>query len=223
MNRKPHHLLSCPAKAGHPVFAGSGVKLRASAITGSSACADDDKKEANDDKSTKKKKPMRRRPNTNRSFPGRMTLDEWLVLPYRHQLDLARRAQCELLNCHRLCASKQCKRHRTCCGDDAMACERRLWQLPKTRPKTLRRESARLEKLAMLYGLEDGAPWFGAPQLGDARKAPSDLSVSAQASSGRTSRRSSRRSASRPVRAEKKNSDAGLWEIIQTGQRGDEG
>jgi hypothetical protein len=161
---------------------------------------------------------MKSRRQTNRSFPGRMTLDEWLVLPYQRQLDLARRAQCELLNCHRLCARKQCKRHRTCCGDDAMACERRLWQLPKTRPKTLRRESARLEKLAMLCGLEDGAPWLSA-----ARKAPSDPSVSAQALSGRASRRSGRRSASRPVRAEKKNSDAGLWEIIQTGRGGDEG
>ena len=61
----------------------------------------------------------------------------------------------------------------------------------------------------MLCGLEDAAPW----------KAPSDLSVSAQARSGRASRRS----ASRPVRAGKENSDAGLWEIIQTGQGGDEG
>jgi hypothetical protein len=147
-----------------------------------------------------------------------MTLDEWLVLPYRRQLDLARRAQCELLDCHRLCANKQCKRHRTCCGDDAMACERRLWLLPKTRPKTLRRESARLEKLAMLCGLEDGAPWFEGT-----RKAPSGLSVSAQARSGRASRRSGRSSASRPVRAEKKNSDAGLWEIIQTGRGGEGG
>ena len=162
---------------------------------------------------------MKARRGTNRSFPGRMTLDEWLVLPYRRQLDLARRAQCELLNCHRLCANKQCKRHRTCCGDDAMACERRLWQLPKTRPKRLRRESARLEKLAMLHGPEGGAPCLEAPWLGAARKAPSDLSVSVQASSGRTSRRS----ASRPVRAEKKNSDAGLWEIIQTGRGGEEG
>jgi hypothetical protein len=155
---------------------------------------------------------------TNRSFPGRMTLDEWLVLPYRRQLDLARRAQCELLNCHRLCSSKQCKRHRTCCGDDAMACERRLWLLPKTRPKRLRRESARLEKLAMLHVPESGPPW-----LGDARKAPFDLSVSTQAPSGRASRRLGRRQAPRPVRAGKEKSDAGLWEIIQTGQGGDEG
>jgi hypothetical protein len=171
---------------------------------------------------------MKARRGTNRSFPGRMTLDEWLVLPYRRQLDRARRAQCELLNCHRLCANKQCKRHRTCCGDDAMACERRLWQLPKTRPKTLRRESARLEKLAMLHGLEDGAPcleapWLDAPQLPATRKAPSDRSVSAQAPSGRAPRRLGPRSASRPVRAGKKNSDAGLWEIIQTGEGGEEG
>jgi hypothetical protein len=159
----------------------------------------------------RKEGAMKARRGTNRSFPGRMTLDEWLVLAYPRQLDLARRAQCELLNCHRLCANKQCKRHRTCCGDDAMACERRLWLLPKTRPKTLRRESARLEKLAMLCGLEDAAPW----------KAPSDLSVSAQARSGRTSRRSGPRSGSRPVRARKENSDAGLWEIIQTGQGGE--
>jgi hypothetical protein len=161
---------------------------------------------------------MKARRGTNRSFPGRMTLDEWLVLPYRRQLDLARRAQCELLNCHRLCANKQCKRHRTCCGDDAMACERRLWLLPKTRPKRLRRESARLEKLAMLHGPEGGPPWLGATG-----KAPSDRSVSAQARSGRASRRSGRRSASRPARAGKENSDAGLWEIIQTGRGGEEG
>src|SRR5271170_6007722 len=35
--------LSCSAKAGHPVLTGLRAKLRASAITGSSACADDDK------------------------------------------------------------------------------------------------------------------------------------------------------------------------------------
>jgi hypothetical protein len=168
---------------------------------------------------TKRKETvMKPRRGTNRSFPGRMTLEEWLVLPYRRQFDLARRAQCELLNCHRLCPSKQCKRHRTCCGDDAMACERRLWLLPKTRPKRLRRESARLEKLAMLHGPEGGTPW-----LGDARKAPSDLSVSTQTPSGRASRRSGRRQASRPARAGQEKSDAGLWEIIQTGRGGEEG
>ena len=81
---------------------------------------------------------MKARRATNRSFPGRMTLDEWLVLPYRRQLDLARRAQCELLNCHRLCANKQCKRHRTCCGDDAMACERLCPVATKERRASLR-------------------------------------------------------------------------------------
>jgi hypothetical protein len=161
---------------------------------------------------------MKARPGTNRSFPGRMTLDEWLVLPYRRQLDLARRAQCELLNCHRLCASKQCKRHRTCCGDDAMACEQRLWLLPKTRPKRLRRETARLEKLAMLHAAESAPPW-----LGDARKAPAERSASAQAPSGRTSRGSGQRQASRPARAGQEKSDAGLWEIIQTGRGGEAG
>jgi hypothetical protein len=159
---------------------------------------------------------MKSRRQTNRSFPGRLTLNEWLELPYLVRLDLAWRAQCELLNCHRLCAHKQCQRHRTCCGDDAMACERRLWQIPKTRPKTLRRESGRLTDLAKLRGPDRVPPWEQA--------ASHEIRYGVRSSGALPGRRgsdsSAGRAASRPVRAKKQNSDAGLWEIIQTGKEG---
>jgi len=165
---------------------------------------------------------MKARRGTNRSFPGRMTLDEWLVLPYLRRLDLKRRAECERFDCHRLCARIQCKRHRTCCGADAQDCVRRLWHLTKPKPKTLWRELSRLSRLVELpkpeTQLDAQPPWSSPPQ-----QATPPAKRSRATQSGRAFRNSGRRSASRPVRAGKENSDAGLWEIIQTGQGGDEG
>jgi hypothetical protein len=92
----------------------------------------------------------RRRPVGTRSFPGRLTLEEWLARPLRVRTDLIRRAQCDLLGSFRFCARKPCRRQRTCCGDDPRACGDRLWRLKKVRPKTLRREWSRLERLKSL-------------------------------------------------------------------------
>jgi hypothetical protein len=149
---------------------------------------------------------MKSKRTTNRSFPGRLTLEEWLGLPFLGRLDLMRRAQCELLDCHRLCERKQCRRHRTCCGDDSMACERRLWQLPKTRPKTLRRESARLDDLARLRGPDGVAPWENKASLKPHPGLARSVRVPGKANLG-----SSR--ASGPA--------LDHWEIIQTGQTGE--
>lgn len=100
---------------------------------------------------------MKNKRSTQRSFPGRLTLEEWLALPGLGRRDMILRAQCELLRCHRRCASKDCRRHRACCRDDARACKERLWRRAPTRPKTLRREFRRLENLHGLPGPERGS------------------------------------------------------------------
>jgi hypothetical protein len=94
---------------------------------------------------------MKRRVQTQRSFPGRLTLEEWLASPSRKRVDLVRRAQCDLLGSFRFCADKQCRRQRTCRGDDPGACCHTLWCLKKVKkPKTLRAEWSRLERLKSL-------------------------------------------------------------------------
>ena len=85
-----------------------------------------------------------------RSFPGRLTLEEWLAVPFRERMPLVWRAQCDLLGSFRFCTNKRCRRERTCCGDDPQACLHRLWLLRKVKPKTLRRERARLDSLMNL-------------------------------------------------------------------------
>jgi hypothetical protein len=85
-----------------------------------------------------------------RSFPGRLTLEEWLVLPFGARMDLVWRAQCDLVGSFRFCAEKRCRRQRTCCGDDPGACQQRLWRREKVRPKALRWEWSRLARLADL-------------------------------------------------------------------------
>src|ERR1700728_3966744 len=111
---------------------------------------------------------MKPRRGTNRSFPGRMTLDEWLELPYLRRLDLKHRAECERFGCHRLCARKQCKRHRTCCAADAQDCARRFWHLTKPKPKTLWRELTRISEIIRMTSTEtrpdSQPPWSGSPQ-----------------------------------------------------------
>jgi hypothetical protein len=91
---------------------------------------------------------MKGRPT--RSFPGRLTLEEWLARPSRVRSDLVQRAQCDLLGSFRFCANKPCRRQRTCCGDDPGACGWRLWCRKKVKPKTLRNEWSRLEHLKWL-------------------------------------------------------------------------
>jgi hypothetical protein len=96
------------------------------------------------------RKTMKRRTTGQRSFPGRLTLEEWLARPLRARTDLVWRAQCDLLGSFRFCANKRCRRERTCCGDDPGACRQRLWCLGKVKPKTLRQEWSRLERLKSL-------------------------------------------------------------------------
>jgi len=93
-------------------------------------------------------KTMKGRPT--RSFPGRLTLEQWLARPSRARSQLVRRAQCDLLGSFRFCADKRCLRQRTCRGDDPGACGWRLWGLKKVKPKTLRNEWSRLERLIWL-------------------------------------------------------------------------
>jgi hypothetical protein len=94
-------------------------------------------------------KTMKGRPT--RSFPGRLTLEEWLARPWRVRNDLIRRAQCDLLGSYRFCTKKPCRRERTCCGDDPGACCHSLWCLKTVKkPKTLRNEWSRLERLKSL-------------------------------------------------------------------------
>ena len=93
---------------------------------------------------------MKGRPQTKRSFPGKLTLEAWLARPLRVRIDLIRRAQCDLLGSFRCCADKRCRRHRTCCGDDPQMCRDRLWRLTRVKPKTLRNEWSRLERLKSL-------------------------------------------------------------------------
>ncbi len=91
-----------------------------------------------------------KRSSGKRSFPGRLTLEQWLALPYLDRVPLIGRAQCDLLGSFRCCADKRCRRSRTCSGDDPQACLQRLWRLETVRPKTLRREWARLDGLKAL-------------------------------------------------------------------------
>jgi hypothetical protein len=95
-------------------------------------------------------KTMKARPQTKRSFPGRLTLEEWLERPLPARLDLIWRAQCDLLGSFRCCANKRCHRERTCCGNDPEACRQRLWCLKTMKHKTLRQEWSRLERLTSL-------------------------------------------------------------------------
>ena len=92
----------------------------------------------------------RQRPQGVRSFPGGLTLEEWLTRPFLARLHLIWRAQCDLLGSFRFCADTRCRRHRTCAGDDPEACRQRLWRLKKVMPKTLWHEWSRLEHLKSL-------------------------------------------------------------------------
>jgi hypothetical protein len=93
---------------------------------------------------------MRQRSTGQRSFPGRLTLDEWLARPLLARIDLIWRAQCELMGSFRFCADKRCRRARTCAGDDPEACRQRLWCREKVHPKTLWQEWSRLDRLKSL-------------------------------------------------------------------------
>jgi hypothetical protein len=87
-----------------------------------------------------------------RSFPGRLTLEQWLETPGDTRWKLIRRAQADLLGSFRHCADKRCRRGRACCSDDPLECVRRLrhWRGRKPEPKTIWRAWARLCELKVL-------------------------------------------------------------------------
>jgi hypothetical protein len=85
-----------------------------------------------------------------KSYPGRLTFEQWQAAPFLKRIELVRRAQCDLLGSFRFCVDKKCRRARTCSGDDPDACRDRLWRLVKVKPKPLRREWARIERLEAL-------------------------------------------------------------------------
>ncbi|HEX4407549.1 MAG TPA: hypothetical protein VH206_02135 [Xanthobacteraceae bacterium] len=86
-----------------------------------------------------------------RSFPGRLTLEEWLVTPLRKRINLIARAQCDLLGSFRFCTKKRCRRLRTCCGNDPNHCSSELRHRHHKRhggmAKVLRHEWQRLNEM----------------------------------------------------------------------------
>src|SRR5581483_11896281 len=48
-----------------------------------------------------------------KSFPGRLTLEQWLALPFIERVHLVHQAQCDLWGSFRYCRRKNCRRHRT--------------------------------------------------------------------------------------------------------------
>jgi hypothetical protein len=92
----------------------------------------------------------RRGPTGKRSFPGRLTLEQWLACPLHARINLIWRAQSDLMGSFRFCADKRCRRARTCAGADPQACRQELWFRKKVKTKTLRDEWSRLERLKAL-------------------------------------------------------------------------
>lgn len=65
-------------------------------------------------------------------YPGRLTREEWRALPRDQRLDIAKRAECDILKLWRDCPTKSCRRARRCTGADPLACELKHWpKIPK--------------------------------------------------------------------------------------------
>ena len=45
-----------------------------------------------------------------KSYPGRLTFEQWQAVPFLKRIALVRRAQCDLLGSFRFCADKKCRR-----------------------------------------------------------------------------------------------------------------
>ncbi len=94
---------------------------------------------------------------TRRSFPGRLTLEQWLMIPWGRRIRLIWRAQADLLGSFRYCTNKRCRRHRLCVSDDPETCWKKIQRLRRgprgtmVMPKTLRAEWYRLTLLNHLY------------------------------------------------------------------------
>jgi len=88
----------------------------------------------------------------SRSFPGRLTLEEWQALPFAERVEQVWRAQSDLLGSFRFCAGKRCRRERSCRGADPGTCRDERWNLktPESKTKALREEWNRLDRLSEL-------------------------------------------------------------------------
>jgi hypothetical protein len=53
-----------------------------------------------------------------RTYPGRLTREQWLKLTVRQRYVLAARAEADLLDLWRSCSKKPCRRAHTCQGDE---------------------------------------------------------------------------------------------------------
>ena len=99
---------------------------------------------------------MRRRSIGRRSFPGRLTLEQWYAAGRAERLDLISRAQADLLGSFRFCTVKQCRRARSCRSVDPRQCHQRLRRLYKAIPKPLWWEWARTHDLQFVYPPQPG-------------------------------------------------------------------
>jgi hypothetical protein len=61
-----------------------------------------------------------------RTYPGRLTRDEWLQLSIRQRNVLAARAAADLLDLWRSCSKKPCRRGHACQGDERCRIRPRL-------------------------------------------------------------------------------------------------
>ncbi len=68
-----------------------------------------------------------------RTYPGRLTREEWLKLSVWQRSMLAARADADLLDLWRSCRKKPCRRAHACQGDNR--CRRRLYEADFKDPK----------------------------------------------------------------------------------------
>jgi len=96
-----------------------------------------------------------------RTYPGRLTQEEWLKTPVDRRCLLAARAQSDLLGLWRSCDKKPCRRAHTCHGD--ARCKSRPWQADLKNPNLGRpdfRFSYRIpEELDEAYWILDSLPY----------------------------------------------------------------
>jgi hypothetical protein len=96
-----------------------------------------------------------------RTYPGRLTREEWLKRPVDQRCLLAARAQSDLLGLWRSCDKKPCRRAHTCHGDEQ--CRKRPRQADLNNPNLGRpdfRFSYRIpEELNTAYWILDSLPY----------------------------------------------------------------
>ena len=61
-----------------------------------------------------------------RTYPGRLTPEEWLRLPLKERLLIVDRAEADLLDMWRSCSKNRCRRAHACLGEKG--CKGRAWE-----------------------------------------------------------------------------------------------